>query len=137
MIGALLRLPRETVVQRMQDALNKAGFDVSPTELAVLMYPGPQGKRPSDLARACNMSRQSMNYVLAGLEARGYLQRADGESGLARVIHLSERGVAAGKLMRDTVMRIEREWKEVLGEQRFEALKDTLVDLSRWLGKLP
>ena len=78
-----------------------------------------------------------MNYVLAGLEARGYVQRADGESGLARVVHLSDRGVAAGKLMRDTVLGIEREWKQFLGDRRFEVLSETLADLSRWLGKLP
>ena len=137
LIGALLRFPREAVVQRMLDALNENGYDLTPTELGVMMYPGPEGKRPSELARATAMSRQSMNYLLSGLEERGYLRRADGESGLARVVHLSKRGREAGLLMRKTVEEIEREWIAFLGEARFRALSDTLLDLSRWLGKVP
>ena len=137
LIGALLRFPREAVVQRMLDALNAHGYDITPTELGVLMYPGPEGKRPSELARLCAMSRQSMNYLLSGLEERGYLRRADGESGLARVVHLSKRGRDAGLLMRSTVEEIEREWTAILGEARFRALSDTLLELSKWLGTVP
>jgi DNA-binding MarR family transcriptional regulator len=136
LIGALLRFPREAVVQRMLEALNDGGYDLTPTELTVMMYPGPDGRRPSELARACGMSRQAMNYLLAGLEARGYLSRADGESGVARVVRLSARGQAAGLLMRKTVVAIEREWAKFLGEARFRALSDTLLELSRWLGKV-
>ena len=137
LIGALLRFPREAVVQRMLEALNEHGYDITPTELGVMTYPGPDGKRPSELARACATSRQSMNYLLSGLEARGYLRRADGEYGLARVIQLTERGRAAGKLMRRTVEQIEREWSGFLGQDRFDALSETLLDLSTWLGKVP
>ena len=137
LIGALLRFPREAVVQRMLEALNEHGYDITPTELGVMTYPGPDGKRPSELARACATSRQSMNYLLSGLEARGYLRRADGENGLARVIQLTERGRAAGKLMRRTVEQIEREWSGFLGQDRFDALSETLLDLSTWLGKVP
>ena len=137
LIGALLRFPREVVVQRMLDALNAHGFDISPTELGVLMYPGPEGQRPSELARACAMSRQSMNYLLSGLEERGYLRRADGKTGLARVVHLSKRGREAGLLMRRTVAEIEREWTAFLGEARFRALSETLLELAKWLGKVP
>jgi DNA-binding MarR family transcriptional regulator len=136
LIGALLRFPREVVVQRMLEALHEAGHELAPAELAVMMYPGPDGKRPSELARSCGMSRQSMNYLLSGLEARGYLRRADGAGGVARVVHLSARGRAAGLLMRRTVVQIEREWTQFLGEKRFRALSETLLELSRWLGKV-
>ena len=136
LIGALLRFPREVVVQRMLEAVNAAGHDLSSIELNLMMYPGPDGRRPSELARACGMSRQSMNYLLAGLEARDYLRRDDGD-GLARVVHLSERGRAAGLVMRKTVEQIEREWTRLLGRERFEALRDTLTELSRKLGTLP
>jgi DNA-binding MarR family transcriptional regulator len=136
LIGALLRFPREVVVQRMLEALNEGGYDLTPTELAVMMYPGPDGRRPSELARDCAMSRQSMNYLLSGLEARGYLRRADGQGGVARIVYLSARGRAAGLLMRKTVLQIEREWTKFLGEERFRALSDTLLELSRWLGKV-
>src|SRR5947207_5354310 len=92
MIGSLLRLPHEVVVARILAALNTHGFDITTTELGVLLYPGPDGRRPIDLARQCNMTRQAMNYVLAGLERRGYIQRHAGPGSTARVVRLTERG---------------------------------------------
>ena len=136
MIGALLRLPHEAVVARMQAALDSHGFDLTPTELGVFLYPGPDGRRPADLARQCNMSRQAMNYVLAGLEARGYVERRDGNGSGSRVVRITERGRKAGALLRRTVVDVEREWAGHLGAARFAALRLTLRDLAAWLGKL-
>jgi hypothetical protein len=39
-------------------------------------------------------------------------------------------------VMRDCVSTVEREWIDHLGIQRFEALRETLRDLSVWLGKI-
>jgi len=136
MIGALLRLPHEAVVARMQAALDAHGFDLTPTELGVFLYPGPDGRRPVDLARQCNMSRQAMNYVLAGLEARGYVERRDGNGSGSRVVRITERGRKAGAQLRRTVVDVEREWAGHLGAARFAALRLTLRDLAAWLGKL-
>ena len=80
LIGALLRLPHEVVLVRMLETINANGFDITQTELAVFLYPGPEGRRPIDIARQCNMTRQAMNYVLAGLENRGYILREAGPS---------------------------------------------------------
>ena len=137
LIGALLRLPRDYVVNRMHEALERKGYDISLTELSVFMYPGPDGMRPIELARRCNMARQGMNYVLGGLENRGYIERVDGSSGLARVVHLSRRGQDVLVVMRKTVTQIEREWSDYLGEKRFKELTGTLLDLSTWLGQKP
>lgn len=136
MIGVLLRLPHEVVLARIQAALDAAGFDISPSELGVFLYPGPEGRRPSDLARQCNMTRQSMNYALAGLEQRGYLQRQDAAEGGGREVRLTERGRQAIVPIRDAVAALEREWTAELGAARFEALRETLATLSRHLGKL-
>ncbi|MCC6196140.1 MAG: MarR family transcriptional regulator [Burkholderiales bacterium] len=136
MIGSLLRFPHEAVMERMLAALAAHGFDISATELLVLLYPGPDGRRPTDLARQCNMTRQAMNYVLAGLEQRGYIAREDG-GGTARVVRLTRRGWATIPVIRGCVAGIETEWSAHLGAARFKALSGTLRELSRWLGKLP
>ena len=136
LIGALLRLPHEAVVVRMLATINTNGFDITQTELAVFLYPGPEGRRPIDLARQCNMTRQAMNYVLAGLENRGYILRQDGASATVRVVHLTDRGWALIAQIRKCVIEIEKEWAAHLGAQRFMALRETLHDLSLWLGKL-
>lgn len=136
MIGALLRLPHEAVVTRMLAALRKENLELSQTELGVFLFPGPDGRRPSDLARQCAMTRQAMNYVLAGLEEGGYLQRHDSDTLNGRVVRVTERGRQAIGVIRAEVEEIERQWAGHLGPRRFEALRATLQDLARWLGKL-
>lgn len=136
LIGALLRLPHEAVLVRMLATVNANGFDITSTELAVFLYPGPEGRRPVDLARQCNMTRQAMNYVLAGLENRDYILRQDGESATARVVRLTDKGRALIAQIRKCVNEIEKEWAAHLGTQRFMALRKTLHDLTLWLGKI-
>jgi DNA-binding MarR family transcriptional regulator len=136
LIGALLRLPHEVVVTRMLATINTNGFDLTLTELGVFLYPGPEGRRPIDLARQCNMTRQAMNYVLAGLGSRGYILRQAGPSAAARVVHMTDRGWEVIAQIRKCVAEIEKEWAAHLGVKRFTALRETLHDLTLWLGKL-
>ena len=135
-IGVLLRLPHEVVTTRMLSVLTDKGYDITPTELGVFLYPGPDGRRPIDLARQCHMTRQNMNYVLAGLERRGYIERQDGPGTAARVVYLTARGRDLIEPIRACVSEIEQEWAAHLGKERFKALRDALYDLALWLGKL-
>lgn len=137
LIGSLLRLPYEVVVTHMFEVLNTHGFDITLTELSIFTYPGPEGRRPIDLARQCNMTRQAMNYVLTGLESRGYIERQAGTGAAERVVRLTDRGWEVIALIRRSVAEIEQQWIVYLGAQRFKALSETLRDLSVWLGKLP
>jgi DNA-binding MarR family transcriptional regulator len=136
MIGSLLRLPHDVVMARMLGALNGNGFDLTPTELGVFLYPGPEGRRPIDLARQCNMTRQAMNYVLAGLERRGYIERNAGASAAARLVRMTDRGWGIITQIRGCIAAVEQEWAGHLGAQRFKVLCGTLRDLAVWLGKL-
>ena len=136
MIGALLRLPHEAVVTRLLAALAREGLELSQTELGVFLFPGPDGRRPSDLARQCGMTRQAMNYVLTGLEEGGYLQRHDAETSNGRVVRTTERGRRVIGVVRAEIHEIEREWAAHLGASRYGQLRDTLHELARWLGKL-
>jgi len=136
MIGALLRLPHEAVMARLQAALEREGFDLSQTELGVFLFPGPEGRRPSDLARQSAMSRQAMNYVLSGLEGRTYLKRHDADAANGRVVRVTERGRRVIQVIRTEVEEIERQWAAHLGPRRFGELRSSLHDLAAWLGKL-
>jgi len=65
LIGALMRMPVDAVRRRIFDDLHAAGFsDLGEAHMAVLRYPGPQGRRPSDLAAELGMSKQAVNYLL-------------------------------------------------------------------------
>ena len=136
LIGSLLRLPHEVCMARILATLESHGFDITPTELGVFLYPSPEGRRPIDLARQCHMSRQAMNYVLTGLERRGYIERHAGTDKGTTVVRMTARGWSMVEPVRDCIREIEQEWTAHLGARRFEALRGTLLELSRRLGKL-
>jgi DNA-binding MarR family transcriptional regulator len=132
LIGALLRIPWEIVRRRMLERLHERGFDdLDTAHVNVLLYPGPQGSRPSELAARLGMSKQAVNYLLGELERRGYLERrADPDDLRSRRIVLTERGESAGRAMRDAVTDVEREWETALGRARVAELRRLLAELA-------
>src|SRR6516164_10926464 len=69
LIGALLRMPFESVRDRMLAGLHERGFgDLVAAHLDVFQYPGPENQRPSELARRARISKQALNYLLGELE---------------------------------------------------------------------
>jgi len=134
MIGALLRMPWELVVRRMLDHLHEQGFDdLDLAHVNLLLYPGPQGTRPSELAAQRGMSKQAANYLLGQLEGLGYLKRRPDNGGDRRSkrIALTERGERAIHTIRDAVSDLEQEWETQLGKDRFAQLKTLLLELSQ------
>ena len=133
LIGALLRIPWESVQQRMLERLHESGFDdFDRAYFAVFRYPGPQGARPTDLAVRVGISKQALNYLLRELERLGYLEREPDPGDLrAKRIVLTERGVAAVAVIRDAVAEMEAAWQQRLGPKRFALLRDLLLELQQ------
>jgi len=132
MIGALMRLPWEAVASRLLQALHANGFeDIDGPQLSVILWPGPEGLRPSELADRTRMTKQALNYLLGNLERNGYLERRpDPEDRRARRIALTDRGRALIPVIRNVVAETEREWATELGKERFAQLRELLVDLN-------
>lgn len=132
LIGALLRAPVDTIRARMLDALHEAGFrDVVPAHFAVFRYPPPEGRRPSDAAADAGMTRQAMGYLVGQLEELGYLTREhDPADRRSKRIHLTERGYAAARIIRQAVREIEAELEAELGPEEFAQLRRLLVKLN-------
>jgi len=132
MIGALMRLPWEAVLQRLLRALHENGFDdIEAPQLGVLLWPGPEGMRPSDLATRMRISKQALNYLLGDLEQRGYVERRpDPADRRSRRIALTDRGRALIPVIRGAVAETEHEWTAALGEERFAQLRELLVELN-------
>lgn len=120
----------------MLAALHDRGFDdLVAAHLVVLRYPGPQGRRPSEIAVGSGHTRQATNYLLGELERLGYLERGDDpDDRRARRVYLAPRGVEAATVMREAVAEVEREWAGQLGTEDFEQLRSLL---SRLAGILP
>lgn len=131
LIGALLRIPFETVRDRMLAGLQERGYtDLVAAHLDVFQYPGPENQRPSDLATQTRMSKQALNYLLGQLEELGYLSReTDNSDQRSKRIRLTPRGHAAIKAIREIVEGVEAEWESELGPRKFAQLRRVLTQL--------
>jgi DNA-binding MarR family transcriptional regulator len=133
MIGALMRLPWEAVHRNMLQALRDNGFgEIDAPRLAVLLWPGPDGMRPSDLAAHMRVTKQALNYLLGDLERLGFLERhTDPDDRRSRRIVLTDRGRELVPIIRGAVSDTERDWAATLGQARFEQLRGLLIDLNQ------
>jgi DNA-binding MarR family transcriptional regulator len=131
LIGALLRVPFETVRDRMLAGLHERGFtDLVAAHLDVFQYPGPENQRPLQLASQTRMTKQALNYLLGQLEQLGYLTReTDNDDQRSKRIRLTPRGHAAIKAIREIVQNLEAEWEQQLGSRKFAQLRDLLTQL--------
>ena len=111
--------------------LHEGGFDdIEAAHLNVLQYPGPQGRRPSEITAQARVSKQALNYLLNEIERFGYIERqADPDDARSKRIALTARGEAARLTIRDAVAEVEREWQRQLGAKRFATLKNLLREL--------
>jgi DNA-binding MarR family transcriptional regulator len=132
LIGALLRMPVDLVRRRMLEALHERGFtDIVLAHLVLLSWPGPQGRRPSEIAAQAQMTKQAVNYLLGQLEILGYIERRpDAEDQRSRRVHLTPRGRKVAESMRATVTEIEAEWRALLGDDDFDRLRTLLTRLN-------
>jgi DNA-binding MarR family transcriptional regulator len=132
LIGALMRMPSDAVLARILGDLHDAGFtDLVPAHLAVLRYPGPENRRPSELAAEARMTKQAMNYLLGQMQQLGYLTRDDDPADQRfKRVHLTERGHAAERAIRQTVIDIEAELEQALGPGQFDQLRGLLIQLN-------
>src|SRR3954463_3939330 len=132
LIGALLRMPGDVVRRRMLDALHDRGFtDIVPAHLTLMSWPGPQARRPSEIAVQAQMTKQAVNYLLGQLEALGYLERRpDADDQRSRRVHLTARGRKLAETMRGAVADVEAEWSALLGHDDFDRLRALLTRLN-------
>ena len=132
LIGALVRRPAEAVHLRILREAAAAGYtDLVPAHLAVLRYPGPNGRRPSELAAEVGATKQAMNYLLGQLENLGYLSRSDDPDDMrSKRVHLTQRGEALRRTIRRTVTTIEAELEAELGKTSYAQLRALLVRLN-------
>jgi DNA-binding MarR family transcriptional regulator len=122
----------EAIHLRILREAHDAGFtDLVPAHLAVLRYPGPNGRRPSELAAEVGMTKQAMNYLLGQLEQLDYIRRSDdADDQRSKRVDLTERGEVLRRVIRRTVTRIENELETELGAASYAQLRKLLVRLN-------
>jgi DNA-binding MarR family transcriptional regulator len=130
-VAGLLRRPAVVVRHEVMASLHAAGFgDVLPGHLAVFQHPGPDGQRPGVLAARTEASKQAMNHLLHQLEEGGYLVREQ-RSGdqRTRVVRLTEQGRRVDAVIRQTLLEVDDEWRQALGDEQHARLSRGLQQL--------
>ena len=124
-IGQLLiqmtRLFRKDLFARLSDQPGLAGVRPSHLHLFANMVGG--GKRLTELADTASMSLSSMQELVDDLEGRGIVKRqADPSDGRAKLIVLTDEGLAALAPAGLIIAGLEREYAARIGNDRFEEM---------------
>jgi len=97
---------------------------------AIAIHLDPRGLPQSELVRRMGISKQAVQQLLDGLEADGIVRReADPEDGRSRRVVYTAKGLASLREGVTVKRAIEDDFKERLGERKFEALVRALAVL--------
>jgi DNA-binding MarR family transcriptional regulator len=136
-LGRLLLEGHRAIAADLVALLDERGFpDMRAGHAAVFVHIDRRsGTRLTELSRRARMTKQGMMLVVDDLEERGYVRRVpDLEDARAKVVKLTARGRRAAAETRRTVQAVEARTRRLLGDRRYEILRealDELVDESR------
>ena len=130
LVTAIRRLHHAIRAEIVEEVRARGFDDITPSHIYIFQTPGPDGVRPTELARRTLMTKQSMNHLLAGLERGGYLEREDGEhDGRARVLRLTAKGREVTAVIQKCSSDIEARWAREIGKGRLRDLIDGLEEI--------
>ncbi|MGA9373796.1 MAG: MarR family transcriptional regulator [Mycobacterium sp.] len=118
---------------RLRAAFAAAGLDGIRPAQAVALVPLVGGAlHASALADRLGVTRQAVAQAVGALERHGYVSRSRDEiDARTLLIELTPRGREALRAMRANAEAIEHDWRQALGPERFDDLRNTLEILLR------
>jgi DNA-binding MarR family transcriptional regulator len=132
LIGELLRNPNAARIAFVERGFAAHGHpDIRQPHLPILEYiDRERGSRITYLAQHANVTIQAMGELVTYLERRGYVERVpDPTDGRAKLVRLTERGLALYELARQLVTELELTWAGYLGKRKLRRLKRLLAEL--------
>jgi DNA-binding MarR family transcriptional regulator len=98
--------------------------------VTLFRWPGPDGRRPGEVAADVQISKQRVNDLLRELERLGYLLlERDRHDNRARIIRLTPRGRRLHQIAVGIHAQMEAEWSQAIGPRRYKQLRRALDDL--------
>lgn len=127
-LGALLRLSYEALQREVYGRLATRGFpEIRPAHSAVFRHIAPGGSRLTALAERAGITKQSMAYLVEGLEAAGHLRGApDPADGRARLVRLTPKGESVLAALLELSAEAEARVAARIGEKRAGRLRRAL-----------
>lgn len=136
LIGSLVAAVTAEIERRVLCGFHTAGFtDIRAAHTHIFRLLPPEGCRITELAERAYTSKQAMGYLVEYLEDHGYIERVpDPRDGRAQIVRRTERGWEVNRTAWRLVQQIQREWAQQLGEERMEAMIESLHRLVGLLG---
>lgn len=104
--------------------------DLTLAQARLLQRMDPNGIRVTDLAERAGVTKQTAGALVDQLESTGYVHRVpDPVDARARLVILTDRGLALCRASAAEVASIEQQWRKHLGAKRYHDLRATLADL--------
>jgi hypothetical protein len=126
-IGTLLRVPWQRANLAVNRALRAAGHEtIQPVHQLVFQHLPATGATETDLARFAQFPDASLSELVSELVEHGYLT-CDAADGVVRRAAL---GWEVERVARETIQRLEDEWSERMGLERFADLCALLAYLA-------
>ncbi len=112
-------------------ALAAAGADdITLAQSRLVQRLDPGGMRLTDLAEQARVTKQTAGALVDQLERAGYVVRAaDPSDARARLVMMSDKGMALCRTAAAEAAKVEDEWREHLGARRFQQMREALVAL--------
>lgn len=134
--GTLLLQVYQAHERQLIEALKAGGHpDLRPRYGAVLANVDADGTRLTTLADRAAMSRPSMLEIVDELESKGYVRRQpDPDDRRAKLIVPTKMGIDTISTAADVIDTLEQRFRELLGEQQYEAMRRALGELHAHFG---
>jgi DNA-binding MarR family transcriptional regulator len=131
-LGRLLLESHRVVAGELVASMEERGYpDLRAGHTAVFLHIDRRsGTRLTELAKRARMTKQGMMLVVDDLEGRGYVRRVpDPEDARAKVGKLTAHGRRCAAESRRAAQALESQTKRLLGDRRYETLRDVLEEL--------
>jgi len=128
-LGYLLAKASQRWNERLQQGFAEAGFPEVKASYGSVLIPllEEDGLRMGEIARRARLSKQTMTTMVRLCEREGLVERrTDPDDRRATRVHLTDKARRFEPVAESVLMRLDRETRRALGEERLQQLSDAL-----------
>lgn len=128
-LGSVVSMLFRVLVERLERHIDAAGMDpIRPSYLYVLraLYPDPLSV--TALAQECDVTKQAISQILAGMESADLVTRTDHHTdGRTKIVKLTKNGEKALATAVRSWGRVEKDWAELIGGSAMGDLREAML----------
>ena len=130
-VGRMLKLTSRYVEEQVEKMWKERGFeDIRTGHIALIANIHPDGTSVNTLAEKAYTSKQAMSQILKELEEFGYVESTtDPEDKRAKVIKLTEKGIAFIELLLHCGKEIDKRFTKILGKEKMQQFTELQFEL--------